>query len=95
MPHLLENLRVLAHEPVRSVRASFGIWDAKRPTEGAMTAFIEFEGGISASLTYSGYDHFDSDELHHWIGGTGRAKKPNQGGARRAPMACGVGDMAR
>ncbi len=38
----------------------------------------------SASLTYSGYAHFDSDEFCGWIGETGQRKDPRKYGAARA-----------
>ena len=85
VPHQIEIARVLAQEPVRSVRAATGIWDRERPTEGAMSAFIEFAGGAVASLTYSGYDRFDSDEFCFWIGVGGSPKTAGgHGSARRA-----------
>ena len=84
VPHQIDSLRLLTGSPVRSVRAATGIWDSDRPTEGAYQAFIGFENGVSATVTYSGYDYFDSDELHGWIGEGGRAKPPGSwGGARR------------
>jgi phthalate 4,5-cis-dihydrodiol dehydrogenase len=83
-PHQIEVVRALARNPIRSVRAVAGRWDPSRPTEGAMAALIEFENSVSASLVYSGYDHFDSDEFHFWIGEMGEEKKPEHGRARRA-----------
>jgi phthalate 4,5-cis-dihydrodiol dehydrogenase len=74
----------LARNPIRSVRAVAGRWDPSRPTEGALAALLEFEDGVAASLVYSGYDHFDSDEFHFWIGEMGEEKKPEHGRARRA-----------
>ena len=47
-------------------------------------AFLEFENGAAASLVYSGYDHFDSDEMNSWIGSTGRRKTPKHGSTRKA-----------
>lgn len=91
VPHQLEMIRVLAREPIRAVRATTGIWDAQRPTEGAMTAFVEFDSGVSASLTYSGYDHFDSDALCGWIGTGGRLRQAAHGAARRRLAAAGSG----
>ncbi len=45
---------------------------------------LTFESGAFASLTYSGFAHFDSDELTNWVGEGGQSKKPeNYGGARR------------
>ena len=87
VPHQIEIVRVLAREPVRCVRASSGAWDSARPTEGAMAAFIEFDSGVTATLTYSAYDHFDSDEFCSWIGAGGQPRKPAHGSARRALLA--------
>ena len=85
IPHQIEIARALDRGSLRSVRAVAGIWDPQRPTEGAMTALLEFEDGVAASLTYSGYDHFDSDELHGWIGELGDEKTTgNHGASRRA-----------
>jgi phthalate 4,5-cis-dihydrodiol dehydrogenase len=85
VPHQIEIARALDRGPLRSVRAVAGAWDPQRPTEGAMTALLEFEDGVAASLTYSGYDHFDSDELHEWIGEFGNEKHVgNHGASRRA-----------
>lgn len=83
VPHQIEVARALARNPIRSVRAIAGRWDPSRPTEGALAALVEFEDGVAASLVYSGYDHFDSDEFHFWIGEMGEEKRPEQGGARR------------
>ena len=53
-----------------------------RPTEGAYSAFLTFEDGAFASMTYSGYAHFDSDEFCGWIGELGAPQ--GSGGLRRA-----------
>jgi phthalate 4,5-cis-dihydrodiol dehydrogenase len=85
VPHQLEIVHTLVTAPLRSVRAVTGRWDPARPTEGALAAFLTFTDGAVAQLTYSGYDHFDSDELHYWIGENGEEKTPGrQGDARRA-----------
>jgi len=92
IPHQVEIARALDGGPLRSVRAVAGAWDPRRATEGAMTALLEFEDGVAASLTYSGYDHFDSDELHWWIGESGNAKpRDRYGSARRALRAVADG----
>ncbi|MEX0758505.1 MAG: gfo/Idh/MocA family oxidoreductase, partial [Tistlia sp.] len=45
----------------------------------------DFEDGAFASLTYSGYARFDSDELCGWFGELGARKSPDgYGRARRA-----------
>ena len=72
--HQIDILRLLAGAPVRSVRAATGAWDPSRATEGAYAAFIQFQSGVFATAVYSGYAHFDSDELCGWIGEMGQAK---------------------
>ena len=54
------------------------------PTEGAYSALLTFADGAFASLIYSGYAHFDSDEFCGWIGETGQPKDPARYGAARA-----------
>jgi phthalate 4,5-cis-dihydrodiol dehydrogenase len=84
-PHHVDILRFLAG-PVRSVRAATGAWDRERPTEGAYGAFLSFESGAFATITYSGYAHFDSDELTDWIAESGYRKDPGAHGAARAAL---------
>ncbi len=75
-PHQVEVIRRLIGASVTSVRAVSGAWDQTRPTEGAYAAFFTFEGGAAASLTYSGYGRFDSDEFCDWIDELGAPKDP-------------------
>jgi phthalate 4,5-cis-dihydrodiol dehydrogenase len=84
VPHQIDVARALDGGALRTVRAVTGVWDPARPTEGAMTALLEFASGAAASLTYSGYDRFDSDELAFWIAESGAEKTPAHGSARRA-----------
>lgn len=84
VPHQVDTARLLAGAGLRSVRAMSAVLDPRRPTEGSCTALLGFADGSAASLVYSGYDHFDSDELHGWIGEGGQPKTPNHGAARRA-----------
>ena len=81
--HQVDVARMLGGE-VRSVRAVTGSWDPARPTEGAYTALVTFDGGAFGSLTYSGYGHFDGDELCDWVSETGQRKDPGRHGAMRA-----------
>ena len=60
--------------------------DPARPTEASCVALLQFENGAAASLVYSGYDHFDSDEWHFGIGERGAPKTDRA--RRRAPRAC-------
>jgi phthalate 4,5-cis-dihydrodiol dehydrogenase len=77
-------VRLLAGGLVRSVRAHTNVLDPARPTEAGCMALLQFDNGATASLTYSGYDHFDSDEWHFGIGESGRPKPLSHGTARRA-----------
>ena len=85
--HQVDIVRLLAGGKATSVRCISGAWDAARRTEGAYAALITFEDGAFASLTYSGYGHFDSDELCDWVGELGREKDPAAYGAARAALA--------
>jgi phthalate 4,5-cis-dihydrodiol dehydrogenase len=83
--HQIDIVRLFGGGRVRSVRAMTGSWDAARPTEGAYSALLTFEHDTFASVTYSGYAHFDSDELTNWIGEMGIPKdKARYGVARKA-----------
>jgi phthalate 4,5-cis-dihydrodiol dehydrogenase len=84
IPHQVDIARLLSGSEVRQVRATTGILDRNRPTEGSCMAMLSFEDGAAASLIYSGYDRFDSDELHGWIGESGQPKNPNHGATGRA-----------
>lgn len=81
--HQMDIVRLLGGGLVNSVRAHTGSWDTSRPTEGAYSALLRFEGGAFASTTYSGYGHYDSDELMDNIGEMGQAKAPSDYGAAR------------
>src|SRR5947209_7539169 len=81
--HHVDMLRLLGGGEVRSVRAATGAWDRSRPTEGAYCAFLIFRNGAFASMVYSGYAHFDSDEFSGWIGESGQRKDPAQYGFAR------------
>jgi phthalate 4,5-cis-dihydrodiol dehydrogenase len=77
-------VRLLAGRPAIEVRAFTGRWDPRRPTEGAYNAQIQFADGTFASLTYSGYGRFDTDEFNGWIGELGQQRDPELYGAARA-----------
>ncbi|HEU5275960.1 MAG TPA: Gfo/Idh/MocA family oxidoreductase [Xanthobacteraceae bacterium] len=84
VPHQIDTVRLLGGGLVKSVRAQAGILDPERPTEANCAAFLEFADGVPATLVYSGYDFFDTDELHFWISERGAPKTPAHGAARRA-----------
>jgi len=87
VPHQIDTVRLIGGGLLRSVRAQVTVLDPARPTEGSAVAFLEFENGAAASLVYGGYDFFDSDELHFWIGERGVPKLPDQHGAARRALA--------
>ena len=89
--HQIDVCRLLGGGLVRSVRAHTGQWDASRPCEGAYSALLKFEDGAFASLTYSGYGHFDSDEWMDWTSELGVKKDADSYGATRKRHATFVG----
>ena len=89
--HQVDIVRLLAGGPAKSIRAIAGIWDPGRLTEGAYAALLTFKSGACATLSYSGYGHFDSDELQGWIGEMGRRKQP---GARTSRQFGSAGEEA-
>ena len=80
--HQVDMVRLVAGAPVTGVRAVTGSWDVTRPTEGAYATLLTFANNVFASLVYSGYGHFDSDEFEGWIGEMGQTKTPYPGQAR-------------
>ena len=86
-PHHVDVVRLLGGGLVRSVRAIAGAWDPRRSTEGAYSTLLEFESGVAATLVYSGYAHFDSDEFDGWIGEGGNPKSASDHGAARRLLA--------
>ncbi|MSQ53515.1 MAG: Gfo/Idh/MocA family oxidoreductase [Betaproteobacteria bacterium] len=85
--HQIDVVCYLAGGRALSVRAMTGIWDPTRSTEGAYSATLAFESGAFATLTYSGYAHFDSDEFRGWVGEGGQQKDPARHGAARRALA--------
>jgi len=83
--HQIDMVRRLAGGMATRVTAMTAAWDPARPTEGAFSALISFASGAFASLTYSGYAHFDSDIWMEGVGELGQRKDPGAyGKARRA-----------
>lgn len=84
--HQVDVVRLLAGTKAKSVHAFTGRWDAARPTEGAYAAQLSFEAGSFASLTYSGYGHFDSDEFNGWWTEIGKKRDADTYGAARLAL---------
>lgn len=95
--HQVDIVRMLAGACPTRLRAAVGNWDPARPTEGAYSALLWFDNGAYASLSYSGYGHFDSDEWTGWTGEMGHAKDPQAHGEARRNLARiqSAGDEAR
>ncbi|MFN6979934.1 MAG: Gfo/Idh/MocA family protein, partial [Gemmobacter sp.] len=91
--HQIDVVRLLAGGMATSVFARTGAWDAARPTEGAYAALIGFAGGAFATLAYSGYGRFDSDEWMGWVGELGAPRSSGGHGRARRALA-GAGDAA-
>lgn len=85
--HQIDTVRALMGGRAEHVFAMTGAWDPARPTEGAYAALIGFNGGRFATLTYSGYAHYDSDVLQGSVGELGHAKDPSGYGAARRALA--------
>jgi phthalate 4,5-cis-dihydrodiol dehydrogenase len=61
--HQVDIVRLIAGGQVRSVRAMTVQLDAARGAPGAYTVYLEFTDGTPATIVYSGYGHFDTNEL--------------------------------
>ena len=85
-PHQIDVARLLAGGLVRTVRSMAWVLDPARPTEGSHCTYLDFADGGVASLVYSGYDFFDTDELHSWIGEEGAPRQPDTHGEARARL---------
>lgn len=83
LPHQIDSIKTITGQRVVAVRAMTGRLDPKRPTEGNCAALLTLEDDACAVVVYSGYDHFDSDEMHFWLAEGGRGKTPNHGNARK------------
>jgi phthalate 4,5-cis-dihydrodiol dehydrogenase len=90
--HQIEIVRLLGGR-IRSVRANVGALDESRLAAGHCMAFLEFEDGAAASVVFSSYDFFDSDELHHWIAEGGTDKEPHRHGKTRVAFLTRASDL--
>jgi phthalate 4,5-cis-dihydrodiol dehydrogenase len=90
--HQIEIVRLLGGR-MRSVRARLGALDRSRPATGHCVAFLEFENDAAASIVFSAYDFFDSDELHHWIAEGGTSKEPHRQGKTREAFLARASDL--
>lgn len=86
LPHQVDMVRLVAGKDVRSVRAWTAVLDSSRPTEGAVTLFLDFADNVSGTIVYSGYDHFDSDEWMGWVSESGEEKQKRRAGSTRRQL---------
>jgi phthalate 4,5-cis-dihydrodiol dehydrogenase len=84
--HQVDIVRLLGGGLVRSVRAATGSWDSARPTEGAYSGLLTFNDGAFASVVYSGYGHFDSDEFAGWVSELGQTRDRSRYGVARKAL---------
>ncbi len=91
--HQMDIVRLLGGGLVRCLRAFTGAWDPARPTEGAYSALLDFEGGAFCSATYSGYGHYDSDALMDNISEAGLPKNPDDYGSARRRLRAGTSNL--
>lgn len=83
LPHQIDMIRSLVDAPVRSVNASLHALDADRKVEALGSVMLTFTDGAVATLTYSGYDRFDTDVWHDWIGESGNQRQAVHGSVRQ------------
>jgi phthalate 4,5-cis-dihydrodiol dehydrogenase len=81
LPHQVDIVRTISPD-VLAVTARTVTLDPVRRVPGACSAILDLAQGAVANLTYSGYDHFDSDELHGWIAEGGGEKAAAHASAR-------------
>ena len=71
-PHQMDVVRYLAGGMVRGVRGTAGKWQPYYKVEGDYHAFLDFEDGATATVSFNGYGNFDIRELTWGIGEGGR-----------------------
>lgn len=91
--HQVDIIRLLAGGKATTVRALCDAWDRSRPAIGAYAALMTFDNGAFASISYSGYDHFNSDEFNGWAGELGRAAPANAHGSARRRLTRQLADQ--
>jgi len=77
--HQVDVARLLGGGLVDTVTSSIGFWDQYYLSEGAYTAILRFWCGATATLIYSGYGRFDSDEFCGGVGEIGLLKTKSAG----------------
>lgn len=85
-PHQMDIVRYLGGGMVRSVRATTGrCWNPPYDIEGNYSAFLDFENGATALVSFNGYGHLDVAELTWNIGEGGQLRSEQQLWGPRPP----------
>ena len=71
-PHQLDSLRLLGGGMVRTLRGTTGKWWPERNAVGYYSALMEFEDGVTASVTNNGYGYSMTADLTPWSDEQGR-----------------------
>lgn len=68
-PHIIDTIRTLGGGMLRSVRGMTGSWMPERGgCPGNFSAYVEFEDGTPATISYNGYGYFNTSDLVWGIG---------------------------
>lgn len=76
-PHQVDPVRYLAGGLVKSVRGTAGYWHPTFNIPGNYQAFLDFEDGPTAFISFMGYGNFDGRELT-WNIGEGGMQLPDE-----------------
>ena len=87
-PHQMDVVRYLAGGLVRSVRGTAGYWHPHYKVPGDYHAFLDFEDGPTAMISFTGYGNFDIRELT-WNIGEGGGVQPDEVVLGKRPRATG------
>jgi len=91
-PHPIDVLRLLGGGMVRSVRGTTTEWMPERPCPGYFTGFLEFEDGVSATLSYNGYGYIQAWELLPWGETADRQRSSDAAYEYRRSLRAGTAD---
>lgn len=93
-PHQIDSLRLLGGGMAKTVRGATGNWWAERAAPGYYSAFIDFENGVTATVTNNGYGYALTAELVPWGDERGILERytPEQRASIRSEIRSGARD---
>ena len=91
-PHQVDVLRLLGGGMVRSVRGVTATWMAERPCPGYFAAFLDFEDGTPATMSYNGHGYIQGWEFLPWGETPARQRSSDAGYAYRRDLRSGQAD---